>query len=114
MDGLCFRSSLIPVHWSKSPEILSLLNSLHTQNYDTETWFYELLTYVIFLIRESTSGKYTSSTPEVPQFLNSKIISIMEKIYQSMINSIKNNIETDDETLENFEDMLLFECTCSS
>ena len=111
---MCFRSSLIPAHWSKSTEIIGLLNSLHMRHYDSEGWFYELLTYMIILIQESTSGIYTQSEINYPQFLNRKIIKIVEKIYQSMIKSIRDNIGTDDETLENYEDMLLFECTNSS
>lgn len=114
MNSGCFRSSLIPVHWSNSTEILELLNSLYVKNYNAETWFYELLTYVIFLIQESTSNTYTLSPPiDFPQFLNSKIVIIVEKIYQAMIVSIRDNINTSDEMLGYYEDMLLFECTCS-
>lgn len=112
MNGRCFHSSYVPSHWSKSPEIFGLLNTVHLGNYEIDTWFSELLTYMLILIHESTTG--ANRTPvdiNYPIFVKSKIICIIEKIYESMKISLMNDTEITDETWDDYEDMLLFELT---
>lgn len=109
MDSECFHSSLIPIHWSKSAEIFQLIDSVHNRNHDNDTWFFELLTYMMILIQESTTRINRSISPiiEYPN-LKPTVMIILEKIYRSMISSMKNE-DVDDDTWLDYENMLLFE-----
>jgi hypothetical protein len=111
MDN-CFHSSFIPAHWSKSNEIFTLIASVRDKNHDKETWFYELLTYMMILIHESTTN--IRRTPQILEYpiLKSKVIIILEKIYQSMISSMKNDDVDDDQWID-YENMLSFELSHS-
>jgi len=110
-----FHSSLIPVHWTMSDEILEMLISVYERN-QTESWYAELLTYMIILISDSTDSKSNSRRSHrnvrittMPTFINMKIFNIVEKIYKNTISMIRDNMELDDQIWSDYEDMLIFE-----
>jgi hypothetical protein len=112
-----FHSSLIPIHWSKCQEIINMLILIHNGLYDEEWWYLELITYMMVAVSDSTHRDtlhtFARNAPNViiPNFINQKIFDIMESIYNSIIYSILHESDIDDQIWDDYENMLLFECS---